>query len=95
MYILLALIASCAIGIAVHFVIGARELRGAVLAPAVATAVTAAAYTALQWAGWAETDVWLWVVSILGGAAAALVATLAVVSARRRADAERTAALGL
>ncbi|WP_314646437.1 hypothetical protein [uncultured Microbacterium sp.] len=95
MYILLALIAACVLGIVVHFTVAGRELRGVVLAPAVAVAVTAAAYTGLQWAGWAESNVWLWVASILGGTVVSIVATLAVVTARRRSDAARTAALGI
>lgn len=95
MYILLALVGACALGIAAHFIVEGRELRGAVLTPGIATATAAVLYTVLQWAGLGEDNVWLWVASILGAVAVAVVATLAVVSARRRSDAARTAALGL
>jgi multisubunit Na+/H+ antiporter MnhC subunit len=95
MYILLALIAACAIGIAVHFLIGDRSLRGVALAPAVATAAAAVLYTGLQWAGLGEDNVWLWLASIVGGVAVSAVLTVAVTAARRRTDAEKKAALGI
>ncbi|MBS0025564.1 hypothetical protein [Microbacterium paraoxydans] len=95
MYILLALIAACALGIAVHYAIGGRELRGVALAPAVATAAAAILYTALQWAGVGEDSPWLWLASILGAVAVSVVATLAVTALRRRTDAEAKAALGI
>lgn len=95
MYILLALIAACALGIAVHFLIGGRELRGVALAPAIATAVSAIAYTGLQWAGVGEDSFWLWLASTLGAAAIAALATAAITGVRRRSDAEARAALGI
>lgn len=95
MYILLALIAACALGIAAHYLIGGRDLRGVAVTPAISTAVAAVAYTAMQWAGIGEDNVWLWLASIGGGVAAAAVATLALVAARRRSDAEAKAALGI
>ena len=42
MYILLALIAACVLGVIVHFAIPHRDVRGVALVPAVATAVAAA-----------------------------------------------------
>lgn len=95
MYILLALIAACALSIAAHYLIGGRDLRGVAVTPAISTAVAAVAYTAMQWAGIGEDSVWLWLASIGGGVAAAAVATLALVAARRRSDAEAKAALGI
>ncbi|WP_226532558.1 hypothetical protein [Microbacterium paraoxydans] len=95
MYILLALIGACALGIAVHFLISGRELRGVALAPAVATAVSAITYTGLQWAGVGEDDIWLWLASVLGASAIAAVATAAVTAQRKRSDADAKAALGI
>lgn len=95
MYILLALVGACALGIAAHYVLDGRDLRGVVLSPAISTATAAVLYTSLQWAGLDEGNVWLWIASILGGAAVAVVTTLAVVAARRRSDAEKVAALGI
>jgi hypothetical protein len=95
MYILLALIGACVLGIAAHYVLDGRDLRGVVLTPAIATATAAILYTALQWAGLGEGDIWLWLASILGGAVVAVVATIAIVAVRRRSDAEKITALGI
>ncbi|MBO0979352.1 hypothetical protein [Microbacterium sp. SD291] len=95
MYILLALIGACALGIGAHFLIGGRELRGVVVTPAIATAVAGAVYAALQWAGVGQDSIWLWLASILGGVAVAAVATVAIVVLRRRSDADKRAALGI
>ncbi|WCM56324.1 hypothetical protein [Microbacterium sp. EF45047] len=95
MYILLALIAACALGVALHFALPHRELRGVAVTPAVATAAAGAIYTAMQWAGVAEADVWLWVGSLGGALLLALVATLALTAQRRRTDAEAKRALGI
>ena len=95
MYILLALIGACVLGIAAHFLIGGRELRGVALTPAIATAVSAIVYTGLQWAGVGEGSIWLWVASVIGAVAIAALATVAIVAARRRSDATAKAALGI
>jgi hypothetical protein len=94
-YILLALIGACVLGIAAHFLIGGRELRGVALTPAIATAVSAVVYTGLQWAGVGEGSIWLWVASVIGAVAIAALATVAIVAARRRSDATAKAALGI
>lgn len=95
MYILLALVGACALGIGAHFLIGGRELRGAALTPAIATALAALIYTALQWLGVGEDSIWLWLASVGGAVAISVAATVAVVSARRRSDASARAALGI
>ncbi|MGH3690586.1 MAG: hypothetical protein ACRDT7_10560 [Microbacterium sp.] len=95
MYILLALIGACALGIAAHFLIPDRQLRGVALAPAIATAVSAITYTGMQWAGVGEDSIWLWLASVLGAAVLAGLATLAVTGLRTRSDAEASAALGI
>ncbi|MBO9627718.1 MAG: hypothetical protein J7484_15265 [Microbacterium sp.] len=95
MYILLALIGACVLGIAAHYLIGGRPLRGVVLTPAIATAVAAVVYTGMQWAGVGEGSIWLWLASVLGSAVVAALATLAIVSVRRRSDAEAKAAAGI
>ena len=69
MFILLALIAACSLGVAVHYLMPHRDLRGVAVAPAVATAASAAIYTVMQWAGIAESSIWLWLASILGAVA--------------------------
>lgn len=95
MYILLALIGACALGIAAHFLIGGRELRGVALTPAIATAAAAVIYTGLQWAGVGEGDIVLWLASVLGAVLIAAAATVVIVSARRRSDAAARSALGI
>jgi len=95
MYILLALIAACALGIAVHYLLPHRATRGVALVPAVATAAAAVIYTVLQWTGVGEDSVWLWLASIAGAVAIAAVAGFALTSSRRRSDAEKRAALGI
>lgn len=95
MYILLALIGACALGIGTHYLIGGRDLRGVAVTPAIATAVSAIAYTGLQWAGLGEDSIWLWLASVLGAVAVAVLATVAIVAVRRRSDAQAKAALGI
>lgn len=95
MYILLALIGACALGIAAHFLIGGRELRGVAVTPAIATALAALIYTGMQWLGVGEDSIWLWLASVLGSVVVAAAATVALVGARRRSDASARAALGI
>ena len=95
MYILLALIAACALGIGLHFVLPKRDLRGGAVAPGIATAAAAAIYTMLQWAGVAETSAWLWFASLGGGLLLAAVLTVAISAVRTRRDAVAKQALGI
>lgn len=95
MYILLAIIAACALGIAVHFAVPSRDLRGLAVAPAVATAVAAAGYTVGQWSGLGEDSLWLWLIAIGGGLVLSVVATVALTAIRRRSDAAQRVALGI
>ncbi|MFB8190022.1 hypothetical protein ACFC14_11895 [Microbacterium sp. NPDC055988] len=95
MYILLALVGACALGIAVHFLIADRELRGVALAPAIATAMSAILYTGLQWLGVGEDSIWLWLASVPGAAVIAAGATVAVTTLRKRSDAAARTALGI
>ncbi|MEV4774256.1 hypothetical protein [Microbacterium sp. LWH12-1.2] len=95
MYILLALVAACALGIGAHFLVSGRELRGVALTPAIATVAAGVIYTAMQWAGVGQDSIWLWLASIIGSVLIAVIATLAIVAIRRRRDAETKAALGI
>ncbi|WP_091231707.1 hypothetical protein [Microbacterium sp. 3J1] len=95
MYILLALVGACALGIAVHFLIGGRDLRGVAVTPAIATALAGLVYTGMQWLGVGEDSIWLWLASILGSVAVAAALTVGIVASRRRSDASAKAALGI
>jgi len=93
MYILLALIAACALGIGVHFLLPHRALRGVAAVPAIATAASALIYTIMQWAGIDEGNGWLWLASIVGAVAIAAVAGALLTRSRRTSDAAKMAAL--
>ena len=95
MYILLALIAACSLGVAVHYLLPKRDLRGVAVTPAIATAVAAAVYTLMQWAGVAESSPWLWLASIGGGVVLAALATLTISAQRTASDAAEKQALGI
>jgi hypothetical protein len=95
MYILLALIAACALGVALHYLLPRRDLRGVAVTPAITTATAAAIYTIMQWSGVGENVVWLWVASIGGGILIALLATLALSAVRTHRDAAEKLALGI
>lgn len=95
MYILLALIAACALGVALHFLLPHRELRGVAVTPAIATATAAAIYTGMQWAGIGEGNVWLWLASIGGGVVLALLSTMTLSAQRLHHDTEAKAAIGI
>jgi hypothetical protein len=94
-YILLALIGACVLGIAARYLIAGRELRGVAVTPAIATALAAIVYTGSQWAGVGEDSVWLWLASVLGSVIVAALATIAIVAVRRRSDAAAKVALGI
>ncbi|KDA06585.1 hypothetical protein DC31_09360 [Microbacterium sp. CH12i] len=95
MYILLALIAACALGIGVHYLLPHRRLRGVAVVPAVATAIAAVVYTAMQWSGVGEDSGWLWLVSIGGGVVLSGAIGYLVTEQRRRSDAATKVALGI
>lgn len=95
MYILLALISACALGIGVHYLMPKRDLRGVAVTPSIATAVAAAIYTIMQWTGVGQGDVWLWVASIGGGLLAAVILTATISAQRSHHDRLEKQALGI
>lgn len=95
MFILLAVIAACALAIAVHFLLPDRELRGVAVVPAIAAVVAALVYTGLQWAGVAENNFWLWLASIGGGLALSAIVGALLTAQRRRTDETARTALGI
>ncbi|GGD72620.1 hypothetical protein [Microbacterium murale] len=95
MYILLALISACALGIAVHFVLPHRSLRGVVVVPAIAAAVAAVVYTLMQWSGIGEDNGWVWLASIGGAVIVSALVGYVLTVMRHRADAEQKVALGI
>jgi len=95
LFILLAVIAACALGIGVHYLLPLRHIRGVVIVPAVATAAAALIYTGLQWIGVEESNVWLWVASIAGGLVLSAVISYTLCVVRERRDDRERAALGI
>lgn len=95
MYILLALIGACALGIGLHFLLPRRELRGVAVTPGIAVAAAAIVYTLMQWGGVGEDSIWLWLASVIGSLVIAAVATAAISAARVRSDAAHKTALGI
>lgn len=65
MQILLAIIFAAAVGTGLHFLIPRRATRGVALAPILAAAVGAVAWTALTWAGLGPDNPWIWVISVI------------------------------
>ncbi|MFC4140353.1 MULTISPECIES: hypothetical protein [unclassified Microbacterium] len=95
MYILLALIASCALGIGLHFLLPYRHLRGVAVTPAIATAASGVIYTAMQWAGVSEGNGWLWLASIGGGLLISALATYLIAVTRHASDQKAQQAIGV
>lgn len=95
MYILLALLAACVLGIAVHYLLPHRALRGTALVPAIAAALAAVVYTLMQWSGIGEDNGWLWLASVGGAVLLSAVLGYAITAWRRRDDAEKRLALGI
>lgn len=95
MFILLALIASIAVGIGLHFLLPHRGTRGVMLTPGVAGIAVAALYTLLTWLQWGEGNIWLWVVSIGGSIVATIVVTVVLGIVRTRHDTAERERLGI
>ena len=95
MYILLALVAACALSIGLHYLLPHRPLRGVTVTPVIATAGAGVIYTVMQWAGVGQDSIWIWVASIAGALLLAALATVALSAARLRADAAQRSALGI
>jgi Na+/proline symporter len=85
--ILLGIIVAVVVGVAVHFVLPGRDTRGVVLAPAVAAAFGAAAWTILTWAGLALDNPLLWLAALVVPLVLTVPIVLGLTAARTRADA--------
>ncbi|WP_295835862.1 hypothetical protein [uncultured Microbacterium sp.] len=75
MQILLGLIIGAVVGLAAHFALPHRQLRGAALAPLAGAAAAAVVWTAMTWMGLGVDSPILWIVAIL----APVVTTFALV----------------
>ena len=95
MQILLGLIIGAVVGLAAHFALPHRDLRGAALAPLAGAAASGIAWTVLTWAGFASDSPVPWIVAVLAPAATTLVLVTVLSRIRRRGDAALRARAGI
>ncbi|MDQ1137057.1 putative membrane protein YeaQ/YmgE (transglycosylase-associated protein family) [Microbacterium sp. SORGH_AS 1204] len=95
MQILLGLILGAVIGLAAHFTLPHREVRGAALAPLAGAAAAAVVWTALTWMGFGVDAPVLWLVAVLAPAATVFALLPLLSRARLSRDAADRARLGL
>lgn len=94
MYILLALVAAVAIGVAAHFALPHRTTRGAALAPSLAAAGAAVAYGIGTWT-LGEASFWTWAAAVAAALLVGALGTLAISRARASRDAATERRIGL
>ncbi|WP_150957567.1 hypothetical protein [Microbacterium testaceum] len=85
MEILLGLIIGAIVGLAGHFALPQRQLRGVALAPLAGAAASAIVWTALTWMGLGVGSPILWIVAVLAPA----VTTFALVTVLTRSRVAR------
>ncbi|MBN9211526.1 MAG: hypothetical protein BGO45_11165 [Microbacterium sp. 71-36] len=95
MQILLALIFGAVVGLAAHFVLPHREVRGVALAPVTGAAAAGVSWTLLTWVGIGFDSPVPWIVSIVAPAVATLVLLPIVSRVRLHADADLRARSGI
>ncbi len=93
MELLFVTVIAAGIGAILRYMLPQRDTHGALLLPALAAAVTAATWVGLVWIGWTFDATWIWVVSLLSGGVAALIAGLVLPRRRIDADVRRLEAL--
>ncbi len=86
MQILLGLIIGAVVGLAAHFTLPHRDLRGVALAPLAGATASATSWTALTWAGIASDSPVLWIVAVIAPAITTLVLITALSRVRQRND---------
>lgn len=95
MQILLGLILGAVIGLAAHFSLAHRELRGALLAPLAGAAAAAVVWTAFTWLGVGIDSPLLWLVAVVAPAATAFALVPLVTRARIARDEQDRRRLGV
>jgi len=77
---------AAAIGALARYSLPGRRSYGLFLLPAISAAVTSATWVGLVWLGWKFDGGWIWVVALVAGGIAAIVAGLVIVRYRANAD---------
>lgn len=85
MQILLGLVIGAVIGLAAHFALPGRHLRGAALAPLAGAASAAVVWTALTWAGLGESPL-VWVLAVIAPVATTVLLVVLLTRARLSRD---------
>jgi hypothetical protein len=88
MEIVLALIFGAAVGALAHFTLGARDSRGAALAPMLGAVIGGGVWAWLTWAGLTTSNAWLWIASLAAPVVVVFI-TVPVLSRVRAAQDQR------
>ncbi|MBA8817326.1 putative membrane protein YeaQ/YmgE (transglycosylase-associated protein family) [Microbacterium halimionae] len=86
MDILLAFILGATLGLAAHFVLPGRHLRGAALMPLVGSVTGGAVWLALTWLGLTSASFLLWAAAVVVPAAVVFAATVLLTRSRVARD---------
>jgi hypothetical protein len=81
------------IGLLARYLLPQRHRHGSMLIPAIGTAVAAALWVALTWAGMKWNGGWIWAITIVVTAVVCVAVDLAIGQARMRHDNVQLAAL--
>lgn len=87
MELLFAIVIGAALGLGARYALRGRRTHGVLVLPAIAAAVTAIVWVALVWAGLRFDGGWIWTISLVAGALAAIVAGVVIPRVRTSADA--------
>jgi hypothetical protein len=95
MEIVLAVIFGAAVGALAHFVLGARDSRGPVLAPVLGAVVGGGVWAGLTWAGLTTANAWLWIAALAAPVIVVFVAVPVLSRVRRTQDQRRRERLNI
>ncbi|WP_022890599.1 hypothetical protein [Agromyces italicus] len=87
MELLFVTLGGAILGIAAHFALPYRQMRGVALVPSIGAAVAAVVWVGLTWLGWAWDGGWIWVVALVAAAVASAAAAYLIGPGRQKADA--------
>ncbi|AWB94970.1 hypothetical protein DCE93_04260 [Agromyces badenianii] len=87
MELIFIVVGGAILGLAAHFVLPLRHLRGVAVGPAIGAGVAALVWVGLTWLGWPWDGGWIWVVSLVASALVPAAVLILVSPRRERADA--------
>ncbi|MFZ4894130.1 hypothetical protein ACL9RL_06740 [Plantibacter sp. Mn2098] len=88
MELLFVALGAAIVGLAVRYLLPHRDQHGAALVPAIATVVSAVVWVVLTWAGLAWDGGWIWAITFIVTAVAAVAADLVLGRVRTTKDEE-------